>query len=73
MLSIGVVMFAFALFSPWMVANTLLGNADGEFYEEEMLQAAAVGLWMLACLAFGIREGWGEWKARRRGGDLAVE
>jgi hypothetical protein len=54
--TIGPVMLWVAVVSPLMVFNALMGNVDGEFYGEGTLMVAAVGLWMLVCLVFGIRE-----------------
>lgn len=53
---IGPVMLWVAVVAPLMVFNVLAGQVDGEFYGEGMLRCAAVGLWMLLCLVFGIRE-----------------
>ncbi|MEO6474246.1 MAG: hypothetical protein ABIQ96_03930 [Luteolibacter sp.] len=59
-------MMAWAMFlMPWMVLSALIGNMDGEFYEEGMLMFAACGLWMLLCLVFAVREAWGMWRASK--------
>ncbi len=52
----GPVMLWVAAVSPLMVLNTLIGNVDGEFYGEGTLMIAAIGMWMLVCLVFAIRE-----------------
>ncbi|MES2922719.1 MAG: hypothetical protein V4819_14290 [Verrucomicrobiota bacterium] len=54
--AMGPVMLWVAAVSPLMVLNTLIGNVDGEFYGEGTLMIAAIGMWMLVCLVFAIRE-----------------
>ena len=45
-------------FGPLILFGFLLegGASDGEFYIEGMPQVAAVGVWLLLCLIFAIRE-----------------
>lgn len=52
----GPVMFAIAAISPLVVVSALTGQLDGESYCEGMLQASALGLWMLCCVIWGILE-----------------
>lgn len=67
LLAIGPVMLAMMIIAPWMVFNALIGEMDGEFYEEGMLMAAACGLWMLTCLVFATKEAFAMWRARKHG------
>lgn len=63
----GPVMFAVAAISPLIVMSALTGQLDGESYCEGMVQVSALGLWMLCCLIWGIREAIGllrSWKHR---------
>ena len=53
---VGPIMLMVEFVSPLMVFGALTGGVDGEFYEEGMLQIGAMGLWMLLCLVFGVRE-----------------
>lgn len=56
--SLGPVMLGVAFISPFMLFGLLAGQVDGEFYEERMPMIAAVGLWMLLCLVYALRELW---------------
>jgi uncharacterized membrane protein len=49
-------MLLLAFVSPLLILDVLRGKASGEFYEEGMLMIGACGLWMLLCIAAGIRE-----------------
>lgn len=54
--SLGPVILWVAVVSPFMLFGLLSGQVDGEFYEERMPMIAAIGLWMLLCLVYAIRE-----------------
>lgn len=56
--SLGPVMLWVAAVSPFMLFGLLAGQVDGEFYEERMPMIAAIGLWMLLCLVYAVRELW---------------
>lgn len=61
----GPVMFAIAAISPLVVLSALTGQLDGESYCEGMLQASALGLWMLCCVIWGILEAIGLHRLRK--------
>ena len=56
--TVGPVMFVVPILAPLMIFNTLAGRVDGEFYSEDTLMIAAIGLWMMVCLVFAVRELW---------------
>lgn len=46
----------YILLGPFAVWSAVTGSADGEFYIEDMPEAGAVGLWLLLCSVFVLRE-----------------
>lgn len=56
--TIGIVMLCMPVLAPWMIWDALIGKVDGEFYSEDTVMIAAVGLWMGVCLVFALKELW---------------